>query len=97
MYFATEYSDYKGVKLNKNVRQKLQGFLILLGILYPKKKEELEETDPAILMNNLDSSDDINERERIIHKLGKLQAPKAVRPLVDLLQDTNQEPDIRAT
>ncbi|NEO48579.1 MAG: AAA family ATPase [Moorea sp. SIO4A3] len=97
MYFATEYSDYKGVKLNKNVRQKLQCFLIKLEILYPKKKEELEETDPAILMNNLDSSDDINERERIIHKLGKLQAPKAVRPLVDLLQDTNQEPDIRAT
>ncbi|NEP23420.1 HEAT repeat domain-containing protein [Moorena sp. SIO3I6] len=97
MYFATESSDYKGVKLNKNVRQKLQAFLILLGILYPKNKEELEETDPAILMNNLDSSDDINERERIIHKLGKLQAPKAVRPLVDLLQDTNQEPDIRAT
>ncbi|NEO77076.1 HEAT repeat domain-containing protein [Moorena sp. SIO4G3] len=97
IYSATEYSDYKEVNLDKTVRKKLQYALILAGKKISEQEEELEETEPRILINNLNSSNDINERERIINKLGKLQASEAVRPLVDLLQDTNQEPDIRAT
>ncbi|NEQ62388.1 MAG: AAA family ATPase, partial [Moorea sp. SIO4A1] len=97
IYRATEYSDFKGVNLDKTVRQKLQWALILAGEKISEQEEELKETDPIILIKNLNSSEDINERERIMNKLGKLQASEAVRPLVDLLQDTNQEPDIRAT
>ena len=97
IYRATEYSDFKGVNLDKTIRKKLHWSLILAGKISSEKEEELKETDPIILIKNLNSSNDINERERIIHKLGKLQASEAVITLVNLLQDTNQEPDIRAT
>ncbi len=97
IYRATEYSDFKRANLDKTIRKKLHWSLILAGKISSEQEEELKETDPIILIKNLKSSDEINERERIIYKLGKLQASEAVITLVNLLQDTNQEPDIRAT
>ncbi|NES45475.1 HEAT repeat domain-containing protein [Moorena sp. SIO2C4] len=97
IYRATEYSYFKRVNLDKTIRKKLHWSLILAGKISSEQEEELKETDPIILIRDFNSSDDINERERIIHKLGKLQASEAVITLVNLLQDTNQEPDIRAT
>ena len=92
IYFAMESPEFQQKKIGK----KLKRALILAKKLEPEE-EELEETDSARLIPKLKTSDDIDERVRIIRKLGNLKAQEAVRPLVQLLSDTNEDPDIRAT
>ena len=92
IYFATKNSDFQ----KTNIGKKLQRALILAERL-ELEEEELEETDIAKLIQDLNSADDIDSRERIISKLGTLQAQEAVRPLVNLLEDPNEYSDVRAT
>ncbi|NEP79364.1 MAG: HEAT repeat domain-containing protein [Okeania sp. SIO3B3] len=55
------------------------------------------ETEPETLIEYLQTSNDIYYKVGVIRKLGNLQAQKAINPLTDLLRNTNEEPDIRAS
>ncbi len=97
-YHLIKYDVEEGLDSRlKNVLKKLRRALILAGADLPQeKKEELTETDPANLIETIDISKDIDMREAAIEKLGNLQAQEAIAPLVDLLRDIAENPDIRA-
>ncbi len=99
IYFKLIEPDTKEILDSRltNVLKKLRRALILAGADLPQeKKEELTETDPANLIETIDISKDIDMREAAIEKLGNLQAQEAIAPLVDLLRDIAENPDIRA-
>ncbi|MDJ0694212.1 MAG: HEAT repeat domain-containing protein [Mastigocoleus sp. MO_167.B18] len=98
-YSLIEYHSEEGSDLRlTNILKKLRRALILAGAdLSDEKKEELTEKDPAILIQIINDLEDIDIREPAIEKLGNLKAQEAIGLLVDLLINTAENPDIRAS
>ena len=104
--FDSELMDaHEGLKKELiSIKNQLQLALIFSGKYEEKKKsfvddqkEKFGKKDPQILIQDLYKESNLYNKVCVILCLGKLKDTNAINPLLDLLSNINEEPDIRAS